>query len=133
MGRAQAPATVAISGGPAPSTASAVLCVLVELLKAWLHHLRSKTSVSLAAGFLTVEFVGKKLLVLDQGISSSSYWEKNEMVGNQSSNILAYVAVLWPWRAQGSGYPEDEGELPQATDHLRKRDTRVQTIFIAFR
>lgn len=94
---------MAISGGPAPSAASVVLCVLAELLKAWLHYLRSKASVSLAAGFLTVASVGKKLLVLDQGISSSSYWEKNEMVGHQSSNILTYVAVLWPWRSRESG------------------------------
>lgn len=103
VGRARALATVAISGGPVPSSASVVLCVLAELLKAWLHHLFWKASVSLAAGFLTVASVGKKLLVLDQGISSSNYWEKNEMVGNQSSSILPYIAVLRPWRSQESG------------------------------
>lgn len=96
--RAPALATVAISGRPASSAASALLCVGPELLKAWLHHLRSsKASVSLAAGFLGVASGGeKKLLFLDQGISSSSYWEiKNEMVGNQSSNILNYVGFLF--------------------------------------
>lgn len=76
-----------IAGGPAPSAASAVLCVRAGLLKACLHHLRSKASVSLAAGFLSVASVGTKLLVLDQSISSWSYWEKNEMVGNESSHI----------------------------------------------
>lgn len=35
-------------------------------------------------------------------------------------------------REAEAGYPEDEGELPQATDNLRKRATGVQTIFIAF-
>lgn len=57
------------------------------------------------------------------------------MVGNQTSDSLTVLhcnslalEIARIWR-----YPEDEGELPQATDSLRKWINCVQSVFIDFR
>lgn len=50
----------AISGENAPAAASAVHCVLAELLEAWLRHLRPKVSVGGATRFPRAAGEGNK-------------------------------------------------------------------------
>lgn len=48
-----------ISGGNAPAAASVVHCILAELVKPWLRHLRTKVSVP-ATSFLRAAGEGNK-------------------------------------------------------------------------